>query len=608
MSLKIKTLMFKPIIDIFRYVKMFQIYLGVRMYLIYALGIIASVFEGIGILMLLPLLQSLDNDSNINKADGGINEILYGLIDLLGFSDSIISILLLISMAFILKGIITFCALGLTAYLLGQLLKEIKVKLFTLYSNVSYSYFSSKNTGDLINMINEQPTKALEAFKQLSLLGSHLINTIILMTLAFLMTFSFGVMALLLGVFLLVIFLRMNSYVQNLSRIAAQENGTLTKWLIQSLHGFKYLISTDQIKSLKKYIDNSIYILTSTQIKSGIAAAFTQSVREPIAVVFIMIIVFLQIFIFDLRLEPILVSIALFYRALNSTLAVQSAFQGTFQSIGSMELVHNEFINQRMNQSHDGEKSISRFNKEIEFKDVSFKYANSNKGALTSITLKIPFKSSIAIVGESGAGKTTLVDLITLTNNPQSGSISIDGILSNKIYQSSWRQQIGYVSQDTLIFDDTIANNITMWNSSITNKKIEQELRNAAKQANILEFIDSLPNGFNTVVGDRGILLSGGQKQRIFIARELYRKPNLLILDEATSSLDSESEKSIQESIESLKGKITVVIIAHRLSTIKNVDTIYLLEKGKIIETGSYGDLKKDSDSKFSKLANLQIL
>jgi len=601
--------MFKPIFDVYRYIRIFQIYLGLRMYLIYLLGIIASIFEGIGILMLLPLLQSLENDESINKFDGGINEILYGLIDFLGFSDSIISILLLISVAFILKGIITFFALGLTATLLGQLLKEIKVKLFDLYSKMSYSYFSSKNTGDLINLINEQPTKALEAFKQLSLLGSHFINTVILMTLAFLMTFSFGLMALGLGIFLLILFLRMNSFVQNLSRIAAEENGTLTKWLIQSLHGFKYLISTNQINSLKKYINNSISILTQTQIKSGVASAFTQSVREPIAVLFIMLIVYVQIFIFGLRLEPILVSIALFYRALNSTLAVQSAFQGTFQHIGSMELVHNEFLNQQKHQSIDGNKIITKFTEVISLKDVSFSYENSKKGAIDSISLNIPIKSSIAIVGESGAGKTTLVDLITLTNVAQAGKILIDGLPSNRINKSSWRKQIGYVSQDTIIFDDTVANNITMWQDRIeNNKKIEEDIRDAAKQANILEFIDSLPDGFNTVVGDRGILLSGGQKQRIFIARELYRKPNLLILDEATSSLDSESEKSIQESIELLKGKITVIIIAHRLSTIKKVDKIYLIDKGKIIEQGSYDELKNNNNSKFSKLASLQVL
>lgn len=597
--------MFKPIIDIFRYLKIFQVYLGMRMYLVYVLGIVASISEGIGILMLLPLLQSIDNGQTSNQFESAINDILYKLIEYLGFSDSIVSILLLISAAFIIKGIITFLALGLTATLIGQLLKEIKVKLFSLYSKMSFSYFSSKNTGDLINLINEQPTKSLEAFKQLSLLGSHFINTIILMSLAFLMTFSFGLMALGLGLFLLVLFLRMNSYVQNLSRIAAEENGVLTKWLIQTLHGFKYLISTNQINSFKKYINNSISVLTSTQIKSGVAAAFTQSVREPIAVLFIMVIVYVQIFVFNLRLEPILVSIALFYRALNSTLAVQSAFQGTFQHIGSMELVHNEFINQMKNKSDDGSIHIDRFSKGILIENVDFKYSNSKKGALNNISLHIPIKSSIAIVGESGAGKTTLVDLITLTNKPQNGRILIDNILSNELNKSTWRDKIGYVSQDTLIFDDTIGNNISMW-KDVENSEIE--LREAAKKANILEFIQSLPDGFNTLVGDRGILLSGGQKQRIFIARELYRKPDILILDEATSSLDSESEKSIQESIELLKGKITVIVIAHRLSTIKNVDMIYLLQKGKIIEKGTYIELKNNIKSRFSQLASLQVL
>lgn len=597
--------MFKPLIDIFKYLKIFQVYLGMRMYLIYILGIIASISEGIGILMLLPLLQSLDNNSDNYKFDGGINEILYKLIEFLGFSDSIISILLLISIAFLFKGLITFVSLGLTASLLGQLLKEIKVKLFNFYSNMSYGYFSTKNTGDLINLINEQPTKALESFRHLSLLGSHFINTIVLMTLAFMMTFSFGLMALALGIILLILFLRMNSYVQNLSRIAAEENGVLTKWLIQSIHGFKYLISTNQINSLKKYISQSIHVLTLTQIKSGVAAAFTQSVREPIAVLFIMLIVYLQIFVFGLRLEPILVSIALFYRALNSTLAVQSAFQGTFKDIGSMELVHNEFLNQSKNQSTDGKKQIESFNKGILFRNINFNYENSSKGALNNISLEIPIKSSIAIVGESGAGKTTLVDLITLTNEPKDGELMIDEIISSELDKSSWRKHIGYVSQDTLVFDDTISNNITMWNNeSFSEKKI----RDAAKQANILNFVESLPNGFNTIVGDRGILLSGGQKQRLFIARELYREPSLLILDEATSSLDSESEKSIQASIDMLKGKITVIIIAHRLSTIKKVDKIYLMNKGKIIEEGSYDDLKNDNKSEFSKLVSLQVI
>jgi subfamily B ATP-binding cassette protein MsbA len=324
---------------------------------------------------------------------------------------------------------------------------------------------------------------------------------------------------------------------------------------------------------------------------------------------FIVVIIYFQIFIFGLRLEPILVSIALFYRALNSTLAVQSAFQGTFQYIGSMELVHNEFINQQKNKSNDGNESIIKFSKKIRFDDVSFKYDNSNTNALQNISFSIENKSTIAIVGESGSGKTSLADLITLLNSGYTGNIFIDGLDAKKIKKSTWRNQIGYVSQDTLIFDDTISNNISMWGGDMSKDlKLRTRIENAAKKANILDFINSLPDGFNTKVGDRGVLLSGGQKQRIFIARELFRQPKILILDEATSSLDSESEKSIQESIESLKGEITVVIIAHRLSTIKNVDKIYLLENGKIVESGKYSELKNNINSKFSKLVNLQIL
>ena len=155
-------------------------------------------------------------------------------------------------------------------------------------------------------------------------------------------------------------------------------------------------------------------------------------------------------------------------------------------------------------------------------------------------------------------------------HTPISGEIYVDDINGREILKNSWRSQLGYVSQETIIFDDSIANNICMWSGDYKNdKKLLSDIREAAKQANILDFIDSLEDGFDSMVGDRGILLSGGQRQRLFVARELFRKPNLLILDEATSALDSESEKEIQKSIDNLKGKITVIVIAHRLSTIK---------------------------------------
>ena len=601
--------MFKPILDIFKYIKVFQLYLGLRMYLIYFLSILASLLEGIGILMTLPLLQSIDsNDSNIVEENNFLNSMIYQFIEFLGLTNSITSILVLITISFTLKGIISFFSLGFNAYLLGELLKEIKLKLFHFYTKMSYNYFTTKNTGDLINLITEQPTRSLEAFRQLTSLVSYTINTTVLIILAFFMTFSFGLMSMITGFILIFLFLKMNSFVQVLSRIAAKENGILNKWLVQTLHGFKYLISTSQIEVVKRNIKKSIYILTNTQVKSGIASAFTQSVREPLAVIFIVIIIYIQVVVFDLKIESILVSIVLFYRSINSTLAIQSSFQGTFQLIGSMEMVHAEFQSQKENTEINGNISLKNFKKEISFENVNFKYDNSESEILKSISFKIPLNSSTAIIGESGSGKTTIVDLITLTNNTTGGIISIDGIKANKINKDSWRRQIGYVSQDGLIFDDTISNNISMWSDNYkeSRSKNNNQIRKVAEQANILEFIDSLPMGMDTYVGDRGIMLSGGQKQRIIIARELFRNPNVLILDEATSALDSESELNIQKSIESLKGKITVIIIAHRLSTIRNVDQIYLIDKGSIIQNGTYDEMEKEINSKFSELTKLQ--
>ena len=192
---------------------------------------------------------------------------------------------------------------------------------------------------------------------------------------------------------------------------------------------------------------------------------------------------------------------------------------------------------------------------------------------------------------------------------PTEGDLFIDDINGNEIDNASWRKQIGYVSQEAIIFDDTIANNICLLVGDLENDPdLSSKIISAAKKANLHQFIETLPEGYSTQVGDRGIKLSGGQRQRLFIARELFRKPNLLILDEATSALDSESEKAIQKSIDDLKGKMTIIIIAHRLSTITNVDTIYVLNKGAIAEKGSFFELKNDSNSLFSKYVASQEL
>ena len=592
--------------DIFKYLKMFQLYLGNRIYLIYFLGFIAAFFEGFGILMLLPLLQSLDNIENLSN-EGFVNKSINILIDFFGMEPNVLSILIFITVAFILKGFITFLSIGFNAYLKGILLFNLKENLFEAYRRMKYSYYSKRDTGYFSNIINEQPIKGLEAFNQIIILGGHIVNSIVLLSIAFLMTWVFGIMAVFSGIIMLFLFLKLNSFVRTLSRITAKENGVLTKWLIQSLHGFKYLTATSQFDKIRSSVLKSINILTNNQIKTGYAAAFTQSVREPIAVLFIMLIIYIQIFVLGEELEPILVSVVLFYRALNSIIAVQSSFQGTFQHIGSMELVDEEFKNLASNKEPNGDIKIKPLSKSIIFENISFNYVK-DQTILKNISFELPYLKSLGLVGASGSGKSTILDLISLINKPIDGKIYIDNIDTEVIDKNYWRSQIGYVSQDTVIFDDTIANNISMWSGDFNkDDSLRKKIINAAKEANILEFINDQQYGFNSLVGDRGVLLSGGQKQRLFIARELFREPKLLLLDEATSALDSESEKIVQKSIDNLKGKITTIIVAHRLSTLKNVDEIFVIDNGKILEKGNFTKLMNDS-SHFKKLVNLQQL
>ncbi|QFY90660.1 ABC transporter ATP-binding protein [Magnetovirga frankeli] len=608
-----------PLRDIPHYLGVFQIYLGGRMYLVFALTLVAALAEGVGLLMLLPLLQGLGGSGlgqagQAPLAEGGshssgialwLNELLASL----GLADSTLAVLLIITAAFIVKGIITFGALGYAAYLRGKLLREVKGRLFEHYSRMSYAYYASRDTGHFINLINAQINLMLAAFGALSQLGAKLINTLIYLALAFLVAWRFGLMALLLGIVLLMLFRWLNVSVRQLSRKAAQENGRLAKYLIQTLHAFKYLTATGQMPKLKRSITASISRLTGYEMRRGIADAFTRSVSEPIAVVFIMLIVMAQLLYFQQPLAPILVSIVLFYRAINSILSMQQNWQGTLDHIGSLELLHNEFTNLQQHQTADGERHLGPFSQGIQLKNLHFSYAPKLGHVLQDISLHIPAQSAVALVGESGAGKSTLVDLLSLTLKPSHGQILIDGIPGDQIQTTSWRQQIGYVSQETVVFDDSIANNICLWQGDPSqDPALLGQIQAAARQAHIAHFIETLPEGYHSLVGDRGVRLSGGQRQRLFIARELFRQPRLLILDEATSALDSESEQAIQQSIDALKGKITLVIIAHRLSTIRDVDRIYVFDQGHLYEQGSYEELRARPDSRFAKLVALQKL
>jgi ABC-type multidrug transport system fused ATPase/permease subunit len=320
-------------------------------------------------------------------------------------------------------------------------------------------------------------------------------------------------------------------------------------------------------------------------------------------------VILIQAFVFDAPLAPIFVALLLFHKGMQSIMALQKMWQSVMDQIGSVEVVDEEMQRIQQHQERTGSRRLGPFSRGIEFQNACFAYDEEDGDVLHNVCISVPANQTVALVGESGAGKSTLVDMMTLMLKPRTGTVEIDGVPHDEVDLDSWRQQIGYVSQETVVFDDTVANNISLWQGDIEeDPALREQVIHAAERAHAHHFIQDLPDGYQTVVGDRGVRLSGGQRQRLFVARELFKEPNLLLLDEATSDLDTASEQHIQDSIDALHGEVTVVIIAHRLSTVKDADRVYVLEEGRVIEEGTYHDLRARENGQFREMVEMQSL
>ena len=575
--------------DLFRYLRIYRRHIGRRLYLVFGLATLVALTQGFGITLLLPLLRT--TQSNGGAADMGTAEQwLHSFLSSLGIADSMGGILVFIAIVFVGKGLLSFAKMGYEGYLRAQLLKELKARLFDAYSRMKYEYYLSNNTGHFINVINQQVGRFFQSFKSFVGFFTKLIEVFGYFAFAFAIQWKLALAVIGFGVVLLYLFKYLNTYVRGLSRRASEEMSSLNKLLVQSLQAFKYITSTGQVQHLRSGVMGSVKRLMGYKLRQSVASAFTGSLKEPISVLLIVGIIALQAFVFQEPIAPIFVAILLFHRGMQSVLSIQSSWQTTMNSIGGVEMVKEDLREARKHEEEGGKHTIGPLTEGIKLRDVCFAYNEEDGDVLHDIYLTIPANTTAALVGKSGAGKSTLVDLLTLLLRPRTGEIRIDGVSAREIDRESWRSQIGYVSQETVVFDDTIANNISLWAGDIDEDlALRERVRDAAKRAHADHFIRDLPDGYQTVVGDRGVRLSGGQRQRLFVARELFKQPNMLLLDEATSDLDTASEQHIQSSIDSLQGEVTVVIIAHRLSTVKSADQVVVLEDGRIVERGEIG-------------------
>jgi ABC-type bacteriocin/lantibiotic exporter with double-glycine peptidase domain len=296
------------------------------------------------------------------------------------------------------------------------------------------------------------------------------------------------------------------------------------------------------------------------------------------------------------NLETIIPTIALFsfagYRLMPGLQNIYGACTKLRFSNKSLYSINNDLKNLKFKSKNFKRKNNLEFKKYIKLKNVNFSYPNCNRQTLKNINITIPIFSKIGIIGPTGSGKTTLIDIILGILDPSSGTLSVDSKIIYKNNKYLWQKIIGYVPQQIYLFDSSISQNISFGENpeNINHKRVEE----VAKIANIHNFIiKELPDKYNTRIGERGVRLSGGQRQRIGIARALYHKPSVLILDEATSALDDNTEQVVMEAMDNLEGKITIIVIAHRVETLKNCENIFLLEKGAIKKAGKYKDFIK---------------
>jgi ABC-type bacteriocin/lantibiotic exporter with double-glycine peptidase domain len=333
-------------------------------------------------------------------------------------------------------------------------------------------------------------------------------------------------------------------------------------------------------------------------VNQSIASVISQIPRYFIeAVVFGGMIILVLILMFQNKnLETIIPTIALFsfagYRLMPGLQNIYGACTKLRFSNKSLYSINNDLKNLKFKSKNFKRKNNLEFKKYIKLKNVNFSYPNCNRQTLKNINITIPIFSKIGIIGPTGSGKTTLIDIILGILDPSSGTLSVDSKIIYKNNKYLWQKIIGYVPQQIYLFDSSISQNISFGENpeNINHKRVEE----VAKIANIHNFIiKELPDKYNTRIGERGVRLSGGQRQRIGIARALYHKPSVLILDEATSALDDNTEQVVMEAMDNLEGKITIIVIAHRVETLKNCENIFLLEKGAIKKAGKYKDFIK---------------
>ncbi|MFT6988363.1 MAG: subfamily B ATP-binding cassette protein MsbA [Paraglaciecola sp.] len=506
---------------------------------------------------------------------------------------------------FILRGLLNFLGTYTVAWIGNHVVMQLRQQLFSRYIHLPVEFHDNNGTGQLISKViydTEQVSNAAgKALLTLVRDGAFVIGLLFAM---FYYSWQLSLIFVLIGPLVAVIVSVVSKRFRLVSKRIQDAMGGLTSAVEQVIKGHKVVLMFGGQDLENKRFSDQNNNNRQQNMKLIVAKILSVSSIQVIASFALAVVLYIASYpdLVESLTPGVFVSVVVFMTMLLKPLKQLTTVNSEFQKGMAACLSIFEVLDQHIEEDN-GTHSIGRVKGKIDFKNVTFRYPSKEDAALKNMSFSVKPGQTFALVGRSGSGKSTISSLLTRFYDNQSGEILLDEMLLKDMPLKDLRQQFALVSQHVVLFNDTIANNIAYGSEG---KVSREQILAAAKTAHVLEFLEQLPEGLDTIVGENGFMLSGGQRQRLAIARALLLDAPILILDEATSALDTESERLIQDALDQLQQNRTSIVVAHRLSTIENADTILVIEAGEIIEQGDHQSLLAQNGA-YSQLYNMQF-
>ena len=584
-----------------------------------ALSLLSSIlfvfFNAFSLWMISSLISTIMNpgkDAAVSTLqDGSIHNYLETLsIQLIGQGpqlDQLGRLCLILVTAYIFKNLFYYITNVSLSFVQNKMIMDIRNQLFTHLQNLPLSFFKKNKSGELLSIIMNDVSNMRVAFTQsIQSLIIEPLSILVLLGMLFIINIKLTLFTLIMVPISAYIITKLGQSIRRKAKRSSLSIAGLMNILQETISGIRIVKAfvMEKFETQRFVKENSKYF--SLTFKQDNMRNLTTPINDLIGVALGVLLLWIggrEVIIHGTMTPDGFIRFIIYLFAMLQPARKLGSVNAQIQAgLASAERVFSVTDVKTNITSPTNPQLLPELKKSIKLTNVSFQYDNSDTHLLNDISITIPRGEIVALVGSSGAGKTTIVDLIPRFYDVNDGSISIDGVDIRKLSLENLRSLMGIVSQDTILFNDTVANNISYGQP---NAKLDN-IKNAAEAANALDFINELSEGFDTIIGEKGTRLSGGQRQRLSIARAILKNPAILILDEATSSLDTESERKVQEAIDNLVKDRTVIVIAHRLSTIIKANRIIVLDKGKIVESGTHDELLS-MKGKYSKLYNIQF-